>query len=199
MPETEIKSSSRDFVDAADVRGQFLYRKDGYILTYLRIYPYNLELMGKAERAGVTNSLSATFKDDRKDWTYLSLPREIDMDKYKVNLKERYQQEMVIGKRQLLNMMMEQCAGLIMNGNNYEHQHFIGIWRLGSVTERTKVEEALSIRIKEFETRYRNVGIECEILQESEIVKLCNLFGNSIHASHELVDASTLYSPIMIM
>lgn len=199
MKEVERKSSVRDFVDAADVRGIFLYRKDGYILTYLRIYPFNLELMGKEERTGVTNNLSATFKDDRKDWDYFSLPREIDMDKYKINLKERYQQEMVIGRRQLLNMMMGQCADLIMNGENYEHQHFIGIWRLGSVSNRTKIEEELASRIKEFETRYRNVGIECEILQESEIVKLCNLFGNSLHASHELVDESTLYSPIMIM
>lgn len=199
MKEIERKSSVRDFVDAADVRGIFLYRKDGYILTYLRIYPFNLELMGKEERTGVTNNLSATFKDDRKDWDYFSLPREIDMDKYKINLKERYKQEMVIGRRQLLNMMMGQCADLIMNGENYEHQHFIGIWRLGSVSNRTKIEEELASRIKEFETRYRNVGIECEILQESEIVKLCNLFGNSLHASHELVDESTLYSPIMIM
>lgn len=199
MQQTEEKGAVRDFVDAADVRGQFLYRKDGYILTYLHIYSFNLELLAKAERSALTGNLSATFKEDRQDFDYFSLPREIDMDKYKVNLKERYQQEMVIGKRRLLNMMMEQCAGLIMNGENYEHQHFIRIWALGSVGSKTKIEEALGVRIKEFETRYRNVGIDCEILQESEIVKLCNLFGNSIHASHEIGDDSTLYSPIMIM
>ena len=41
------KHSVRDFMDAADVRGIFLYRKDGYILTYLRIYPYNLNLKSR--------------------------------------------------------------------------------------------------------------------------------------------------------
>lgn len=199
MQQTEPKDNVRDFVDVADIRGQFLYRKDGYILTYLHIYSFNLELVAKAEREALTGSLSATFKEDRKDFDYFSLPREIDMDKYKANLKERYQSELVIGKRRLLNMMMEQCAGLIMNGENYEHQHFIRIWAHASLVDKGKAEEALGIRIKEFETRYRNVGIECEILSEAEIVKLCNLFGNSVHASHEIADESTLYAPIMIM
>lgn len=199
MLQEERKSTVRDFLDAVDIRGQFLYRRDGYILTYLRIYSFNLELLSRDARKGKTDSLTATFKDDRKDFDYFSLPREIDMDKYKINLKKQYQQEVDIGKRRLINMMMEQCAGLIMNGENYEHQHFIRIWQLGSSATKAKVEESLATRIKEFETRYKNVGIECEILQESEIVKLCNLFGNSIHASHEVVDPSTLYSPIMIM
>lgn len=199
MQQVERKLTVRDFVDAADIRGQFLYRKDGYILTYLRVYPYNLELMTEESRKGVTNNLAATFKEDKQDFDYFSLPREIDLDKYKINLKERYQQEMVIGKRRLINMMMEQCAALVMKGENYEHQHFIRIWRLANVSEKNRVEEVLAERIKEFETRYRNAGIHCEILQEAEIVKLCNMFGNNIHASHEVVDDTTLFSPIMQM
>ena len=99
MQQVEKKLTVRDFVDAADVRGQFLYRKDGYILTYLRIFSYNLELMTEEARKGVTDNLAATFKEDRKDFSYFSLPREIDLDKYKINLKERYQEEMVIGDR----------------------------------------------------------------------------------------------------
>ena len=33
---------ARDFIDAADVRGIYLYRKDGYIFSYLRVLPFNL-------------------------------------------------------------------------------------------------------------------------------------------------------------
>lgn len=199
MQKSEKKLSTRNFTGVADIRGQFLYREDGYILTFLRIYPFNLELLSKEARKGKTDSLSATFKDDRKDFEYLSLPREIDLDKYKIHLKERYQEELNIGKRRLLNMIMGQCAGLIMNGQNYEHQHFIRIRQLGTLKDKKNVEESLAMRIKEFEIRYRNVGIDCEVLQEAEIVKLCNLYGNSVHASTEIADASTLYSPIMIM
>ena len=193
----EKNNSARDFMDVADVKGSFLYRKDGYILTYLRVYPFNLELLSEGERKGLTDSLTAMFQADRNHFTYFTLPREVDMDKYKQNLKSKYQSEMNLGRRQMLNMMMAQCARKIMSGENYEHQHYIRIWKLGSVGTRLNVEEALSERIHEFAIRYKNVGIQCEILQEADIVKLCNLYGNSIHATSETVDDSTIYAPIM--
>lgn len=199
MIKEEFSSSVRNFIDAADIKGQFLYRKDGYILTFLRIYPFNLELLSKEERKALTDNLTATFKSDRKDFVYFSLPREVDLDKYKQDLKNRYQQEMNLGRRQLLNMMMMQCARKIMSGDNYEHQHYIKIWKLGSIGTKINTEDALSERIHEFETRYQSIGIQCELLQESEIVKLCNLYGNSVYATTEIVDESTMYSPIMQM
>ena len=185
----------RDFVDAADVKGIYLYRKDGYIITYLRVYPYNLNLMSKEERIAVTDRLATSFKDDRKDFVYFSLPREIDMDKYKNLLKERYHAQMNLGKRRIIAAMMEQCAEISTSGENFEHQHFIKIWKNGS--NRMTVEEALKDRITDFAERYKAVGIKCEILNESGIVKLCNLFGNSLQASYEPTDESALYSPIM--
>lgn len=193
---TEVNEHAvRDFVDAADVKGMYLYRKDGCIVTYLRVYPYNLNLMSREERKAVTERLAASFTDDRKDFVYFSLPREIDMDKYKNLLKERYHAQMNLGKRRIIAAMMEQCAEISTNGENFEHQHFIKIWKNGS--NRLALEEALKDRMRDFEGRYRAVGIKCEILTESEIVKLCNLFGNSLQASYEPTDDSALYSPIM--
>ena len=65
----ENKMSVRDFVDAADVKGNFLYRKDGVILAYLRIYFFNIELMNQAERRALSNNLAAQFKADRLYYT----------------------------------------------------------------------------------------------------------------------------------
>ena len=199
MQMNEKKETVRDFIDAADVKGQFLYRKDGYILMYLRIYPYNLELMSHEERQGKTDNLAATFKDDRKDFDYFTLPREVDMDKYKQNLKEKHMQEMKIGRRHLLNIMMEQCAHIVMSGENYEHQHFIKIWQQANQTNRRNIEEALGERMKGFETRYKSVGIHCEILKESDIIKLCNLFGNNLQASYEITDENVMFSPVAFL
>lgn len=95
----ENKMSVRDFVDAADVKGNFLYRKDGVILAYLRIYFFNIELMNQAERRALSNKLAAQFKADRKDFVYTTLPREVDMDKYRQSLKERHGSEIDLGRR----------------------------------------------------------------------------------------------------
>lgn len=188
-------ASVRDFIDAADVRGIYLYRKDGCVLSYIRIYPYNLNLKGRDERKAETDRLSAAFKDDRKDFTYFTLPREIDLDKYKSFLKERHSQEMDLGRRRLLAVMLQQCAYLTTSGENFEHQHFIKIWKKSA--NRAAAEEELKERINEFRIRYENAGIHSEVLPEPEIIKLCNLFGNSLQAGFEGVDDSSLYSPVM--
>ena len=187
--------SARDFVDATDIKGIFLYRKDGYVLTYLRIYPFNLNLKSKPERQALTKNLSSSFNDDRKDFTYFTLPRELDLDKYKKLLKQKYSGELDIGKRHILSNMMLECARLSTSGENFEHQHFIKIWKKG--TDKINVEADLLERLTDFKTRYRNVGIECEILQEPDIIKLCNLFGNSLQASFENVDKNAMYTPMM--
>lgn len=185
--------SARDFVEAADTKRIFIYRKDGYVLCFLRIYPYNINLKSEEEKRAETEALAATFKKDRKDFVYFTLPREIDLDKYKELLKEKYAQETHIGKRHILAAMMEQCSILVTNGENYEHQHFIKIWKKGN--NKATVEEELRERITEFQIRYKNAGIECEILKEQEIVKLCNLYGNSLLAVFESND-SAMYTPI---
>lgn len=185
----------RDFVDAADVHGQYLYRKDGYILSYLRVYPFPISLMPKAEKEAKTDVLTACFKADRKDFDYCTLPMEIDMNQYKQNIKDKYKQQSNLGKRNLLNMMMGQVAQIVMNGENYEHYHYVRIWKLGSQRTKREVEEALGERIAEFEKWYTSIGIKCEILQEDEIIRICNLFGNPLLSSTVVPEFRYVYMP----
>lgn len=194
MKEVKNTNSVRDFVDAADVRGIYLYRKDGVICTYLRIFNFNLELLKKEECQGKTDALSAGYKDDRKDFDYLSLPREVDLDKYKQTLASKHSQAMQIGKRHLLGIMMKQCARLSMSNENYEHQHFVKIWKPANKKNYKSVEDELGERIRNFEAKYKAVGINCEVLSESEIIKLCNMFGNNIQTGYDSNDL--LYDPI---
>ena len=185
----------RDFIEAADIHGNFLYRKDGYILSYLRIFPYNFNLLSHEEQEAETEKLSARFQDDRKDFMYCAFPREIDLDDYKNFLKEKDQREMEkIGRRHIISIMMKQANYLSINGN-YEHQHFIRIWKFSN--DQAKAEEELLTRITEFKIRYEESGIQTEILDEKELLKLCNLFGNSTQANFEVQEDNAIYSPVM--
>lgn len=183
-----MNTVERDFMDAADIKGMFLYRKDGYILSYLRVYPFPISLMTRGEKRGKTDILTGYAKTNQTDFDYCTLPMEIDMDRYKQNIKDKYKQQTSIGKRNLLNMMMTQCAELIMNGNNFEHYHYIRIWKMGSMKNKKEVEDALWERITELEKWYTDIGVKCEILQEDEIIKLCNLYGNPLLASNITAD-----------
>lgn len=44
MATEETPVTVRDFIDAKDVKGIYLYRKDGHVLGYLRVYFFNLNL-----------------------------------------------------------------------------------------------------------------------------------------------------------
>lgn len=37
--------TANDFVDVKDIKGMFLYTKSNKIFSYLRIYPFNLDLL----------------------------------------------------------------------------------------------------------------------------------------------------------
>ena len=75
--------TANDFVDVKDIKGMFLYTKSNKIFSYLRIYPFNLDLLTTEDRRNLTNRLAAAFDGDRKNFMYCTLPRELDLDGYK--------------------------------------------------------------------------------------------------------------------
>ena len=42
--------TANEFTGVKDIRGCFLYRTDGYIMSYLRVYFLNLDLLSEADR-----------------------------------------------------------------------------------------------------------------------------------------------------
>lgn len=188
--------TANEFTTVKDIKGNFLYTTDDYIIGYLRIFPYNLDLLTKEEKRVKTQNLSSSFDGDRKDFTYFTFPRELDLDEYKSFLKEQYQEELQSpGRRKILELMILEAVKLSSIGENFEHQHFIKLWmQAGNNLNDSKHE--LYARLEEFRERYKMVGVESTILGETEIIKLCNLFGNSLHAASEQVDPSTLYAAI---
>lgn len=190
------EQTANEFTNVKDIKGNFLYSKDGYLFGYLRVYPYNLELLSKEERRIKTQNLSLAFDGDRKAFDYCAFPREIDLDDYKNYLKRQYQEELSdIGKRQILAIMIKEAAELSTSGENYEHQHFIKLWALvGKNINDTKHE--LAARLEEFKQRYETAGINSEVLGETEIIKLCNLFTNSQQVSYMAGIDNTVYTPM---
>lgn len=185
--------NARDFTTVKDIKDNFLYTTDGYLIGYLRIYPYNLDLLSIEDKNIKTQTLSTAF-NDKKDFCYCTFPREVDLDNYKNFLKSCYQQELQdIGKRRILAIMIKKAQELSTSGENFEHQHFIKLWcKIG--TNINDATHELQQRLEDFKSRYSLVGIETEILKEDEIIKLCNLFGNSQQVSYETVDSNTLYT-----
>ena len=177
------KKTANSLVDVADIDGCFLYRKDDYILGYLRIGSINLELLSSEELLALTQRLSMSFEGDRNNFDYFTLPSQVNLDPNKDFIKEMRQGTDDLGKRKGLTLMMQEMTRLSTSGENFEHQHIVKLWKkIGSNIKDT--EKDLRNRLSDFRERYQAVGIPCEILKDKEIIKLCNLFGNPLQAPY---------------
>lgn len=194
--QTNKEQSLNELVNVKDIKGRYLYTKNGYVMGYLQIYPFNLDLVPKEEQIARINVMAKSFDEDRKDFVYQSFPREIDLDGYKDFLKRKYQEEIEsVGRRRLLAEMMREAVKLSTSGENYEHQHYIKIWKLIGSNQNDAVSQ-LRERIEEFKVRYEMAGIHTEILEYEQIIKLCNLYGNITQISYENVSDNSIYTPI---
>ena len=131
--------TANDFVDVKDIKGMFLYTKSNKIFSYLRIYPFNLDLLTTEDRRNLTNRLAAAFDGDRKNFMYCTLPRELDLDGYKIFLKEKRQAAETLGKKRIIDELIKKATDSITDhGRGFFHHR-------GSKGDRSYVPDQCSI------------------------------------------------------
>lgn len=199
MAETKIQQrqiSANQFTNVKDVKDNVLFSKDGYVFAYLRIPFFNIDLLPRTEKKAKANNLAASFKDNKSGFAYCSYPREIDLDVYKNDIKNRYRSEMDNrGRQKILQILLMEATELSTNGENYDHQHFIKIWqKIGSSKE--DAEHLVRTRIVEMKVRYNNIGVAAEVLKDAEIIKMCNMYANSLQAPYDVDNAQYVYETI---
>lgn len=186
------QKTANDLVNVKDIKDIFLYTKDGYLICYLNTGNINIDLLSQEELATVTQRLAMSFEGDRGNFDYFTLPSQVNLDPTKEYLKSKHQETEDLGKRKGLNYMLREVAYLSTSGENFEHQHYIKIWKkIGPNIKDTQKE--LTIRINEFRERYMDAGNTCEILRENEIIKMCNLFGNPQQAPYVGMGSNSFY------
>jgi len=180
---TPQQKTANEMVNVRDIKDIFLYTKNGYLICYLNTGNINIDLLSEEELEVVTQRQAMSFEGDKNNFDYFTLPSQVNLDPTKEYLKFKHQETEDLGKRKGLNLMLREVAYLSTSGENFEHQHYIKIWkRIGSNLKDTQKE--LSIRINEFRDRYMAAGNTCEILKETEIIKMCQLFGNPQQAPY---------------
>lgn len=188
--------TANEFVNVKDIKGNYLYTKDNYVIGYVRIYPFNKDLLSTEELRAKTRQLTARFESDRKDFSYFAFQREIDLDGQKKQLEQMYTSEMAsVGTRHLLRIMIDELNRLSTSGQNYEHQHYIKLWERYTNANKTETEAELKIRLQDFRGRYENAGIQTDILDQQDIIKLCSLFASAAQAPFQRMCPNMRYEP----
>jgi len=196
------KITANEFTNVKDIKKDVLYTKDGYIFGYLRILYFNIELLPEEEQNAIAKTLTALAKGIIESFVYFTLPREVDLDSYKNYLEKTYKQEIENSQKKLyLNDMIRQAIELSSGSDNFEHQHFIKIWRKlkGNIRDDYQDEIELKNKLKEFQQMFSAVKIETVILNDNKIMELSNLFANGIRSIQNSSNDQLNYVPHTVL
>lgn len=185
--------SANEFVNVKDIRGKFLYTRDGQAMAYLKILPISIDLFSKNEKKQIVRQLTANMLSVQYPFQLLAVSRPVDISPILSELSETLTGTADIKQKELLKQEILEMSGFALSGEVVERQFFIKIWdRVRDGTERilahNNTEHELLQKLKYLEGYFNDVGIRTEILEQQDIVRLCNLINNPAYVHLEDTD-----------
>lgn len=176
--------SANEFVNVKDIRGKFLYTRDGQAMAYLKILPISIDLFSKNEKKQIVRQLTANMSSVQYPFQLLAVSRPVDISPILSELSETLTRTADIKQKELLKQEILEMSGFALSGEVVERQFFIKIWdRAHDGAERELLQ-----KLKYLEGYFGDVGIRTEILEQQDIVQLCNLINNPAYVHLEDTD-----------
>lgn len=162
-----------DKTNVLTIRGKILYSRDGYIFTYLKLYPVSLDLLSIREKTVLSNILCAELSKNNKPFKLLALSRPIDitplLDEYEMIAQMSHDEK----QKELLRCESAEMKSYQDSGEVLQRQFFVVLWE-----DSFEKEESLTKRAKELSKSFEAASIRCETLNEEGIITLMNMLHN---------------------
>lgn len=167
------QSTANEFINVKDICGNFLYTRDGLALCYLKLTPISIDLYSKTEKKNIVRTLTAEMSATQFPFKFIAVSRPIDISPL---LNELHSLLMTTDMKQkeLLRAEMIEMSNFAMGGDIVERQFYIVIWDKAH----EGIERELMNRARLMAENFNGSKISCEILQQQDIVRLCNLVNN---------------------
>jgi hypothetical protein len=180
--EEEVKiQTANDFVNIRDIKDNILYTKDGYIFAYIRVSPIALDLLSSAEKKTITHSLTTEMSAENKPFKFLSISRPVDISSLVDDMYDSYMTAETQAQKDILKNGIDTINHFALSGEVIERQFYHIIWNIYDDDS----EETLMNRANELCNKYIMCGIDANLLNQVEIIQLCNLFANPSYSHLE--------------
>ncbi len=166
--------TANEFVNVRDISGKFLYTRDGMVLAYLRIMPISIDLFSKSEKQQIVRQLTANLSSAEYPFQLLAVSRPVDISPLLSELSDTLTACGDTKQKELLKQEMVEMSTFALSGDVVERQFYLKLW--DKAHENT--ERELMQKLKYLEGYFSDVGIRAEILEQQDIVRLCNLINN---------------------
>ncbi|TYA14777.1 hypothetical protein FRY98_03620 [Paenibacillus faecis] len=175
--------TAQQFVNVKDIQGHFLYTLDGWILSYLRVYPISLDLLSLSEKRLLIRKLTAELSSIRFPFKFLAVSRPVDISPLITDLSSLLPSADATQKELLRQEILEMNT-LALSGEVVERQFYLALWQ----RQEQGGERDLLDKSKRLVQHFEDAGIQAQLLKQQEIVRLCNLVNNPAYTHLDQVE-----------
>lgn len=175
------QQTANDFVNVMDIKNSLLYSKDSYLFAYLRVPPISRELMSEPEQEMIIRNLAVELSTEQKPFKFFAISRPVNISGLIDDLTDAYMVAETPQQKELLKNDIDTINGFALSGDVVERQFYFIIWE----KYHDGAHEYLLRRAEELCLRLAAVQRDVQLLNDNEIVQLCNLFANPDYSHHE--------------
>lgn len=175
------KEIAQDFVNIIDIRDKFLYTRDEKIIIYIQINPIDINLISKREKQILSRTLTAELTSERKTFKFIAVSRPVDISPLLTEYQNILSNTINQKQKELLRQEMYSISNFALSGEVVERQFYIMIWEYYE----EGIERDILKRGIEFVSKLEGSGVKASIINESKIIRLCNLINNPAYVNLE--------------
>lgn len=168
------------YVNVRDVVGPYLYTRDGWVVSYLRVQPVSYDLMSPAEITAHVRTLTAELSSMRDPWRMLCISRPISIDPVLDEYSQLYSHSDDMIQKQLLRAEIMALSDFAISGEILERQYYWMFWHNGP-----DAEAELKKRLQDIVSRIQGCGLRAEICDAPAIHTLLMLYHNAAYVATE--------------
>ncbi|SFR77869.1 hypothetical protein [Anaeromicropila populeti] len=180
-PKNIASESAQDFVNIREIRDIFLYTKDDYLLTYVKVQPISFDLLTEEEQKQLARRITDEFSQMRLPFKFLAVSRPIDIGPIVNTYYELMSDSNDQVQKELLRNAMKIVSNFSLSGEVVQREFYYMLWERKAEDTEKELKKATG----EFLEHMESAGLKGEILKANEIIKLCNLVNNPAFASIE--------------
>ena len=156
-----------------DIKDKFLYTRDSMVFCFLKINPISIDLFSKSEKNLIIKQLTADISGIQHPFKFIAVSRPVDLSPLITELSELLTTS-DLKQKELLKQEILEMSTFALSGEVVERQFYIILWE----KDDEGAQKDLLVRAKDLSNNFIDNGIGCDILEQQDIVRLCNLINN---------------------
>lgn len=174
------KETAQEFINIKDINDKYLYTNEGNIMMYLRIDSISIDLYSKNEKETLMKSLTAELSEIQYPFKFIAVSRPVDISPIISNMQEmiKFSNDK---QKELLKKEIIEMNNFALSGDIVERQFYLVIWE----KYQEGIEKEINKKAMLLAEKFTINNINCEILNQREIMKFINLINNPYYAHLE--------------